>query len=212
MPRIGEPGASGWKTWEQMGKPRTSDLQLPNDPSTSIGIDVDKPLDPYVRWAADESHIGECSTMPKRTDESMEDPYATVLFADIRPLLINIQTAEARHALRLAWLDFMGLHIPGLATFLSQGEYSHDDIWAQNHLAQKGYLQRLFPPKDKDKERVWDAFGGTVVAKETTYGQVFGCVKEWGRGVLPAIESTHFLAIWDENDVDGVDKSLMRYA
>jgi hypothetical protein len=209
VPRAGESDALGWDIWD-------SERMFDNSTSAVIEeklsqMDGDKSSDPYLRWAVNEINHATNSTMPKRTTNALEeDPYAIVLFSDIRLLLFDIQTAEARHGLRLAWLNFIGMHIPGLTGFLSQGDYHRDDVWAQNHFTRKPYMRHLFPDNVKRKEQSWDAVAGTVIAREVAYGHVFGCVREWGKGVLSPVEVIDSLAIWNKDDIDGIDKILVR--
>lgn len=212
IPRISEPDAKGWDTWEASGKPEAESCSNHQNALATTNMDTDKPSDPYTRWAYDEIHIGEASSMPKRADEDAEDPFATVLYPDVRPLLIDIQTVEGKHALRLVWLEFLGLHIPGLGPFLSQSTQFHDDVWSQRHLSRPSYLRQLFPSSRKAKEREWDAYAGAIIAKETVYGPVFGCVREWSRGVFdPGDVLGDVGSLWIVEDVAGVDKDGIRF-
>ena len=211
--RMGERNARGWNTWVSEGKP-----ELPLSVSSQqspLARDVDTDSDPYSRWAADEARYDANSNMPKHADEAQEDPYATVMFSDVRLLLVDISTPEAKHALRIAWLEFLGLHVPGFMRSLDEYSTStgHDDTWSRMHLTRKSYLQQLFPSQNKGKVREWDAYGGTIIAREKTYGPTFGCVKEWGLGVFEALEGikTREGRLWEDFDVSGIDKKCARF-
>lgn len=210
---MGEPSARGWNSWVDEGKP-----ELPLSLSSQqqpLGPDVDMDGDPYSRWAASEARCDASSNMPKHADEAEDDPYTTVLFSDVRPLLVDLVTPEAKHAFRIAWLEFLGLHVPGFVRSLD--EYStgieQDDTWSRMHLMRQPYLQQLFPSQSKGKEREWDAFAGTIIAREKTYGSTFGCVKEWGLGVFDALEGIKIGEgrLWEDIDVNGIDKGCVRF-
>lgn len=213
--RMGESGAHGWSAWVHEGKPEPSVSQFSQQPSA---IHFDTVGDPYTRWAANEARCNTSSSMPKRADYAGDDPYATVLFSDVRPLLIDISVPEAKHAFRIAWLQFLGLHVPGFVESLN--EYStdagQDDIWSCAHLKRESYLRQLFPSqeKGKEKEKKWDVCAGTIIAREKTYGSTFSCVKEWGLGVFDALEGTRAGdgRLWEDIDVSGIDKEFARCA
>ncbi|KAF8575509.1 hypothetical protein K439DRAFT_1398173 [Ramaria rubella] len=209
IPRMGESGARGWDVWIREGKPQAESLPSPTQPSI---MDVDVVIDPYTQWATDEARLDASCSMPKHADDAGEDPYATILFSDIRPLLIDITTFEAKHALRVAWLGFLGLHIPGFAASLSGDVMRRDDIWSYAHLTRPSYLGRLFPQQGKGKERMWDSYAGTIIAREKSYGPIFGCVKEWGLGVFAPLEGLRMGEgrLWEDVDVSDIDGDLVR--
>lgn len=214
--RIGEPEARGWDAWEREGgrqslPPGPAPISPPREPSR---MDVGAAHDPYARWAADEARADAESSMPKRGDDAGEDPYATILFSDLRPLLVHLATPRAKRALRFAWLEFLGLHVPGFAASLSENSPSagRDDVWSHTHLARTPFLRRLFPSQRRGTEKEWDAYAGTIIAREKTYGSPFGCVKEWGMGVFTPLEgwSGGKGRMWEDVDVEGVDKGVVR--
>ena len=110
MARIGEEGAEGWEKWYPSGK---------RGISVSCGVELAKlnvvPLDPYCQWSFNETQQDHSSLLPaKSSDQATDiDPFATVLFSDVR--LFEIRYLAARLAFQLAWLSFLGLHIPGLS-------------------------------------------------------------------------------------------------
>lgn len=209
---MGEPNARGWSEWVNEGKPEPPVSVSFQQPS----LDVDISDDPYTYWAANEARCDASSSMPKHPDDAEEDPYATVLFSDVRPLLVDITTPEAKHAFRIAWLEFLGLHVPGFIESLNEysTETGHDDIWSRTHLTRKSFLRQLFPPQGKGKEREWDSYAGTIIAREKIYGSTFAFVKEWGLGTLDPLEGTEAGKgrLWEDIDVSGIDGELVRCA
>jgi nuclear exosome regulator NRDE2 len=213
--RMGEPDARGWRAWVDEGKLESSVSHSSQQPPA---MDVDTVRDPYTYWAVNEEHCDASSSMPKRADDAGDDPYATVLFSDVRHLLMEITMPEAKHAFRIAWLQFLGLHIPGFVESLDEysSDAGYDDTWSRAHLKRQSYLQQLFPSqgKVKGKGKEWDAYAGTIIAREKTYGSTFSCIKEWGLGVFDVLEGTRAGdgRLWEDIDVSGIDRELVRCA
>ncbi|OSC99517.1 DUF1740-domain-containing protein [Trametes coccinea BRFM310] len=215
VPRLGEPGALGWSTWEASNRPsHPSPPSPPHAPSPDPRI-----ADPYARWAASESLADRIRALPLRsTDEDPSDadadPYAVVLFSDIRPLLLPLRTPRAKDVFRLVWLAFLGLHVPGFLRALSpRPEESTDDRWAYTHLAAPSYLGAIFPAPDAGARRVTaDAHAGVLVGREREFGSGFGPVRCWGYGVVEPLESfgQGRWTMWGSEDVQGVDAALAR--
>ncbi|GJJ13904.1 hypothetical protein Clacol_008161 [Clathrus columnatus] len=203
LPRIGEPDAKGWNSWDGKSTAQTVDQSQVQSQTLIVGPSPGSPSDAYSSWASDELRLDANSVMPKRTmDEDDDNPYSTVLFSDVQPLLVNISDVEGKHLLRLAWLVFIGLHIPGLTMLFDSRAQSHDDVWAYSNLCQKSYLDLLFPSV-KGEERQWDAIAGAIVAREKKYSSVFSCVKEWMWGVFDPLEILNGrLVLWDKWDMD----------
>ncbi|CAG8732417.1 11367_t:CDS:2, partial [Acaulospora colombiana] len=113
VPRIGEKNAAGWAVWEQRGRPEAEEEPL-DSLRDLVGFSISD--DPYQRWYRRESAcdlIGALST--RSFNEDQDDPFTTILFNDIREFLSDIRSDNARNYLRLAFLSFNGLHIPGLS-------------------------------------------------------------------------------------------------
>ncbi|KAH9947908.1 NRDE-2, necessary for RNA interference-domain-containing protein [Amylocystis lapponica] len=210
VPRIGEVGATGWAKWEASGRP----LYIPE---SSVPIAADSTIsdaDPYTRWAAAETLADQTHQLPTRTlssgaDES--DPYATILFSDLRPLLFLVRSPRAQDALRLIWLAFLGLHVPGFtATFAGAGE-STDDRWTCAHLVTPARLAEIFPAGLASRVTA-DAQAGVLVGREREYASAFGPVRSWGYGVLGPLEGVRGgeWRMWMKEDVSGVDANLVR--
>jgi len=110
MARIGEEGGEGWEKWYASGK---------RGISVSCGVELAKlniaQLDSYCQWSFNETQRDHSSLLPaKSSDQATDiDPFTTVLFSDVR--LFEMRYLVARLAFRLAWLSFLGLHVPSLS-------------------------------------------------------------------------------------------------
>ncbi|KAL6310050.1 DUF1740-domain-containing protein [Sparassis latifolia] len=216
--RIGEAGAPGWSSWLASGRPDPDPHQLPRKSTDTRTADAE--ADAYRRWAALETLADRSQQLPTRTlnadDAAESDPFGTILFSDVRPLLVALRTPRAAHALRMVWLAFLGLHVPGFGAALGAAEDSTDDRWADAHLASQAYLNALIPAEgDMARLRITaDAQAGVLVGREREYRTGFGPVKSWRWGVLGALEGIGEDAgawrMWMREDVVSVDQGLVR--
>ncbi|PIL31641.1 hypothetical protein GSI_06343 [Ganoderma sinense ZZ0214-1] len=208
VPRLGEPDASGWATWDAYRHEQT--LR-----PTRVAEAAPDTSDPYSKWAAAEGLADRTQAMSLRsTDEDEDaDPYAVVLFSDIRPLLLCLRSSCSKDVFRSVWLAFLGVHVPGFIQSLSEHpEDNSDDRWAYSHLATEPYLASLFPPTTSVRRITADAHAGVLIGREREFGSGFGPVKNWGYDVIGPLE-THGLAkwtMWSARDAQGVDLTLMR--
>ena len=110
MARIDKEGAKDWGEWYASGK---------RGISASCGVELAQrgfvQLDLYCQWSFHETQRDHLSLLPaKSSDQATDiDPFTTVLFSDVR--LFEMRYLAARLAFRLAWLSFLGLHVPGLS-------------------------------------------------------------------------------------------------
>ncbi|TDL28581.1 DUF1740-domain-containing protein [Rickenella mellea] len=173
-PRIGEVGARGWHSREGDGvalNPAQTSGKL------TKGAHSSRAADPYIRWATQEADEDKNMSIPlKSTDDFSDDPYATILFSDIRPLLVSLQTTEAKDTFRLIWLSCLGLHIPGFTASLSG--HNMDDRWSFKQFSTGSFLSDLFP-KSSAPIITADSYTGVMVGREREYRKTFGIVKEW---------------------------------
>ncbi|KZT30683.1 hypothetical protein NEOLEDRAFT_1126287 [Neolentinus lepideus HHB14362 ss-1] len=212
-PRLGEAGAKGWASWVAAGRPD-------HVPSGFGARDTDASpddSDPYRRWSADELVCDKKKLLPSRTIDDVDDPYATVLFSDIRPFLWQWSTAKAKHAFRLVWISYLGLHVPGFVSSLStRPSENFDDRWAYTPFATEYKLNSLFPLDSTSKLTTADSFAGVLVGKERSYSSEFGPVKDWAFGIVNPLgslldgEGKGKGAFWDEQDVAGVNVGLVK--
>lgn len=212
--RAGEEGAQGWAAWVSSGRQQ----QPPSFSSKSSSDPTD--LDPYRQWAARESEADLKEVVPTRsTQESQEDdPYSTVLFSDIRPFLVDLQSPHSKNAFRLTWLSFLGLHIPGFSESLSgTSQVNWDDRWNHGHLCHSSYLDALFPSDAGRPHLATDAAAGVIVGREKEYASGFGPVRSWGNGVfgplaagIGASKGKGNAGIWDAKDIDGLNEKFVR--
>lgn len=200
VPRVGEAYASGWADWEAAGSPDAipgPSRRISRQPSVE---------DPYVRWATEERLEDDTLPLPTRSfdDESSDDPYSTVLFSDLRPLLFDLRSAGSRQAFRLMWLEFLGLHLPGFATSLSADPAnSADDKWCSMHMNSPTFLARLFPDESSFARITADAQSGVLVGRERRHRDAFGPVKEWPMNTVDAAEAPvgGRCTMWSQTDL-----------
>jgi hypothetical protein len=148
--------------------------------------------------------------MPTRSTDEPDDPYSTVLFPDIRQLLVPLETLEAKRVFRLIWLSFLGLHVPGFSMVLSDlsGE-NWDDRWCYTFLARPAYLRTLFPKDVMTKRQLSDARSGAIVGGERAFSKGFVPIKNWDYGIADAHEAL-VEANWTKRDVEHVDEGFVR--
>lgn len=243
-PRVGEQGANGWAAWEVSGRP---EYEHPSTIGSKTSRKLPEPQvpDPFQRWATTESLADKTLHLPTRSTDSEPnfnsnpnsesdtnddaDPYSTILFTDIRPLLVPLTTLHSKHTFRLIWLSFLGLHIPGLVASLGSTPsatatapnstpptQSTDDRWTHAHLASSSYLSALFPPSSDSDGRARrlritaDAQAGVVVGRERRYEGGLGPVRAWGYGVVGALEEVGGRRMWVDVDVGDVDLGMVR--
>ena len=179
-------------------------------------------LDPYRQWAARESQADRTCLLPTCSSAEGEDadPYATILFSDVQPLLFELRSFQGKCAFRLAFLSVLGLHIPGFSDSLSANQLSWDDRWSYGHLAHSSYLEALFPGETMRKQLPTEAIAGVVVGREKEHMSGFGPVQCWGYGVFGPLDSginaegpdggDCRTGIWRKHDVRGLDEALVR--
>lgn len=220
VPRIGEEGAKGWTAWTT-----SSDREHVPIPSTSAPHSKDiTDLDPYRQWAFQESFSDRLFHLPTRsTSESDDlDPYATILFSDVRPLLLSLQSTPAKNAFRLAWLSYIGLYLPGFTSSPSSShqENNWDDRWSLGYLTRPAYLNAIFPKDATSRRMTTDAVAGALVGREKEYASGFGPVRCWGYGVIGPLDvgingesagkGKSRGGMWRTEDVEDLDGDFVR--
>ncbi|GJE85747.1 NRDE-2, necessary for RNA interference-domain-containing protein [Phanerochaete sordida] len=209
VPRTGELHATGWADWESSGSPEA--VPGPSRRTTRLpGI-----AEPYVRWASEERLEDSSLPFPARSfdNESSDDPYATILFNDLRPLLFELTFGGSKQAFRLMWLEFIGLHLPGFSTSLSaEPTDSTDDKWCNSHFFSLTFLARLFPDESSSARITADAHNGVLVGREQHHGTAFGPVKEWTMDVVDPAEAPigGRCAMWSHEDIPEDHTLLVR--
>jgi hypothetical protein len=209
-PRLGEEGAEGWASWYSSKK---NVLPLSSEATLLPGI---SDLDPYRQWASEELQADLKLYLPTRTVSDTLDPYSTVLLADIRPMLFNIQGQRAKQGFRMAWLSFLGLSIPGFS--LSSDDNSDwDDRWIAGYLTRSYYLQSLFPSEATQKNSLSDSVAGVIIGRERAYSTPFGPVRYWGHDVSRPLDLSSGepgrlprRTLWTTDDIADVDANVIR--
>ncbi|KAI0067780.1 DUF1740-domain-containing protein [Artomyces pyxidatus] len=215
IPRIGEPGATGWATWIAEGRPDPNGI-----PSISRTRAASKSYDPYMKWAEDEMRADQSLQAALRSTDAEADldPYATILFTDIRPFLSAIVSVRAKNLLRLIWLSFLGLHIPGFETSLALSPTTENtgDRWSETYLISPPYLTAIYPSSSNARRIAANSQAGVIVGKEQEYAAVFGPVKHWGYRAVAPLEAHEFRngekrwGMWTSEDVQGVNIEFVR--
>lgn len=200
--RFGEPGAKGWAQWVSLGKKGETPALVSKQPSSDDS-------DPYRRWARTELHTDRASHIPSRATEDDDwDPYSTIMFSDIRSLLLQLQTAHGKDVFRLAWLSFLGFHIPGFSD--SPHDANWDDRWNCMHLMNPGYLNAIFPDETHNTVTA-DSYSGVLVGREIQYVRGSVPIKCWGYGVLSSLDDALYGdGLCSKIDLDGLDQEFTR--
>lgn len=179
-------------------------------------------MDPYRQWSAHELALDRANILPSRTTAESDDdldPYSTVLLSDVRPVLVQLRSERARNALRLIFLSFLGLHLPGLTQSLSVDDASinWDDRWSLDGLVDSTHLAALFPEEEKSRAAMAESISGVMVAREKEYSDSFGPVKHWSHGVFQPVDllagqgkSAAREWLWSSVDVKSLDLQLIR--
>ncbi|KAH9047585.1 DUF1740-domain-containing protein [Lactarius hengduanensis] len=213
-PRLGEAGSTGWADWYLAGKPEPTLDAVPSENPIS-GVVSAPPSDLYQRWAHQEMQVDELLRPSLRsTDPGAElDPYATVLFLDIKPFLFALTSNRSKTLFRLMWLSYLGLHVPGLETMAGP---SDDDRWIQLRLASKLYMEAIFPHLTDEQSSAPESYAGVLVGKEKHYAKSFGPIKNWTYRCIGPLEASEFRngtarwGMWTKEDVIGIDVEFVR--
>jgi NRDE-2, necessary for RNA interference len=214
-PRIGEPGSTGWADWYVAGKPERTSRRAPASASSCHVAVAASLLDPYQRWAQTEVRADEPMRPPIRsTDPDAElDPYATILFSDIRPFLFELTSKRSKGLLRLMWLSHLGLHVPDLEAMAGADD---DDRWAQVRLVSKSYIDTIFPSSTDAQSSAPESHAGILIGREKQYVDSFGPIKNWSHRCIGPLEVSEFRngearwAMWTREDIAGVDVEFVR--
>ncbi|KAI9164381.1 hypothetical protein H9P43_008220 [Blastocladiella emersonii ATCC 22665] len=108
LPRVGDPGAKGWARAEWQQAPLVV-TEIPLPPNSSHEMS-----DPLVQWLADEADQASRDGVPLRSTDPVFDLDGVVLFGDVAPYLINVQTAAGRRLLLIAILNTLGCDVAEL--------------------------------------------------------------------------------------------------
>jgi hypothetical protein len=206
---VGEEDAKGWSNWVSSGQ---TEAILRSGSNTSQTLEEANISDPYVRWSTLESHADRSMRLPSRSTGEV-DPYATILFSDIRHLIVPLQSVNAKSVFRLAWLSLLGLHIPGLSESLSANRRENaDDRWSYTCLNSSPQIDALFPSGFTKFQPTAESYAGVIIGREKEYASSFGPVKNWGYGVIDPLESIDGTkgGLWTEKDLEGVDVPFIR--
>jgi hypothetical protein len=118
---------------------------------------------------------------------------------------------------RLAWLSFLGLHLPGFRLSASS-ELDWDDRWNLEILTRTATLNSIFPSEGIHTPLLTDAVAGVIIGRERQYSSPFGPVRCWGYGVCDALDLASAepgkhqrRGVWSHNDIAEVDRNIVRH-
>lgn len=233
-PRIGEPGANGWASW---AAPQSTNSTAPSEPSResaavkaqTVSPSAAETEDGYQKWSAVESRLDVFEWLPTRDDT--EDPYSTIMFSDIRPLLFPPSSSYPDLSTLLVALETLGLHVPGLSAFLTRhaspshaiGDEDVDSAWSYTpFMSKSNLLESIFaipsskPIINAQSHRTSvsvNTFDELFIGKERHMGNGWGPVKEWHLDSRPLLEGYGLQCegrMWEETDIEGVDAPFIR--
>lgn len=184
IPRIGESSAKGWSSWNA-----SDELAHPPPSLPQQGTVKTHDGDPYVQWATNEHDAMDkgCHLPLRSTDDDEGDPYRTILFADISPILFAIRTRDGKNLFRLIWLHYVGVRVPGLVDFLSS--LPLDERWAEDSFASTTSLSSLVKKNADQRWVTQDSFAGAIVGREKRYRNALRMIRQWGYETRDPFES-----------------------
>ncbi len=144
----------------------------------------------------------------RSTDDDDDDPYRTILFADIKSFLFAIRTGAAKDLFRLVWLHYLGVRTPGLVDVLSSSPL--DEKWAEEFFASPMSLSSLVKGDAGQHRATQDSYAGAIVGREKRYRNAFRMARQWGYETRDPLESVGLNGVgrqWE--DFDG-DENLVR--
>jgi hypothetical protein len=123
LPRFGQQGAPGWSKTLFMDS-GSIEFYEPVVPD----FEQDDKNDSYTNWLKKERHGDFFYWMPQLlVDESLEDPFRTVLFDDLRPFLFDLKEKESKPFLVQEFMRFLGLPLEGEMKELDRVLYTFFD-------------------------------------------------------------------------------------
>ncbi|KAI6007197.1 NRDE-2, necessary for RNA interference-domain-containing protein [Pisolithus albus] len=208
VPRVGEVGAKGWSAWTSSGPP---EMSASGEESIKMDVDIKPSKDPFSSWYNDEVRADRLLRTPTRstTERAVSDPYSTVLFSDIRPLLLSLTTQRAKSFFRLMWLALLGLHIPGFSRSLAGDAW---DRWSYTFFTSPACLSSIFPEGGFARQYLADSYSGILIGKEREYSSAFGPIKEWSLNVFGPLEwvGKDQWRMWTARSVEGANWEFAR--
>nr|GAT44082.1 predicted protein [Mycena chlorophos] len=208
--RCGESSSLGWAAWLAAGRPTT----VPQSPPS---LEATNDLDPYRKFAFAETAADMKSFLPRRSSdpESENDPYTLVLFSDVRGVMFQLSSTEAKNAFRYAWLCLLGLNVPDFPYMVLPRSTIHPyQTWCSGYLARPTVLQQLFPATEQRSRITTDSVAGTTIGRERDYLSGLACpVSSWGWNVvhplgIPSAQGKN-RSLWSAADVYDIDASFV---
>jgi hypothetical protein len=162
VPRLGETASDGWTNWN---RDRVDDSNALVPEVTGTVLRPSEESDPYKRWYQDEMATEKLYARPARAldlDDDDDDPYRTILFSDISPLLFVIQDPEVKLHFAFGALNVLGLPL------VPPGVGSDAALFMDPHLSWTLDVNppRLWPARRLDKGSTLAIEGGSVSARQ----------------------------------------------
>jgi len=221
--RIGEIGARGWSSYTSQSSnvaPNTPTengaVPAPSSSYLKFGADTDG----YQKWAAAEAQMDASGWQPQR--DVTDDPYSTVLFSDIRPLLFSPLHASSELSALFIFLHCLGLHIPGFSESLADDrDEEGDTLWSYSPFMTKPNLLGSLFAIDSSRttsllthnpENVGPV-DELIAGKERLMGHGWGPVKNWSLGSRSLLEGHGPQGegrMWEPVDLENVDVEFIR--
>ncbi|KAJ7225643.1 NRDE-2, necessary for RNA interference-domain-containing protein [Mycena pura] len=212
-PRLGEPGSQGWGSWISSGRPSAA------SPSSQPKLADVKDFDPFRKFGFSESIADRVLFLPRRSTDmdADSDPYATILFSEIRDVLLHLESRRAKDMLRFAWLTVIGLNLPGFPGTDNLEAHSLVDLhdkWFHAYLNRPAFLDALFPAKVSTSRITNDAVAGTTIGRVREYTNGLGCpILSWAWGAIRPLEvpssDGRTKSLWNKKDLEGVDVAFV---
>lgn len=183
--RIGEKGAKGWRASNHS---QSKELEENLDPWL-YNIDEYDGQDAFDMWSFIELHSDRKLIYPARaSNDEVEDPYSIILFHDIQPMLFPLSTDEGRKRLRMIFISFLGVYLPGLSSSFSTFPLNTDDRWADVALMRDPLIDDLFPRTTSSKGLLADSMNGAAIGQEKSYHPGLELFLSWTLGAFDSLE------------------------
>lgn len=220
VPRFAEADATGWASWTVN---RASSKQQPQAPEKHGAVSSD---DPYTTWVREENSRESPGRFSTRSwNESKEDLFSTVMFFDLQDYLTEVTTDRGKECLRLVFLAFLGVPIPGIDNHLCslspptsyrQSSERGADLQLWSLSTDAGWPSNpssLFPPPNVSRPITWESIAGVTVGMEHRVASGFGPVHHWGYGTrrwLDGIGKTCEQRVWEGGSYGSAVDSIRR--
>lgn len=192
--RFGEEGARGWSKQFSNSEDTSPNTKVINP--SSISMEISKLFEepshenkhPASNWVELErlrsnlrSSTSRLKDPPRWEAGELEvDPFSTILFSDVRNLLIDLRSGKAKNSLIEGVLEYLGLPCG-----LLQGPFNASNQSLLAYSLSEGVETQFFPSSlggDAEEEPSWQVLDGEIMEREKKSGvsDPFRCpIKHW---------------------------------